>query len=763
VVSQLITYSRLCAAGLALLAAYVLAPSHPARALDVEFTSRPVKREILALYDSRHEATPSDTRLHRLAEMPLNWLGFKLSFADVNAPLPAVEGTSGFRAVVTWFIEPLQDPMRYSSWLDTVTAAGLRFVCLGDVAPPEPPGSEVFIARVLARLGLKPTDQFVNVTHKAKLAIVNAAMAGFERPIDKAVPEYRVMDTVSSIAKVHLSATTPGEEGPITSVLVATSPAGGYAADAFTIFYDATADKARWTLNPFAFFKSSLGDERLPVPDVTTVSGRRMYFSHIDGDGWNNISEIEGYREAQVTASEVILREVIAPYPDLPVTVGLIAGDTLPELGGMDAARQSAKELYALPQVEVASHSYSHPFNWKFFENYDRAAELQMIDKVAHTALSVMDGVRNFLYRVAGKSELTETQNRYVAGSADLPRSYLKQPFDLTTEVNKALQISQELAPPGKKAAIYLWSGDTEPFEAAIKATRAAGVRNMNGGDTRLDAEFPSVFYVPPIARTVGAERQIYASNSNENTYTNYWHGPFYGQLMLAETLRNTEQPRRLKPFNLYYHMYSGEKASSLAAIKYFVEQARTLPVIPVTASQYAAIADDFFAAEIQQVDATSWTITKRGAVQTVRFDDAADIDVDEIKSAGVLGATRHQGSLYVALDPAVEPAVVVIHVTTGLAARPFEAGHARLIESRWQLSSVVRTECGFTLSAQGFGPGDMVWQTAPSQSYDIEILRSGQRLSNGTVTADSAGTLKTNFNADAREPVEMRFTCHER
>jgi len=46
-------------------------------------------------------------------------------------------------------------------------------------------------------------------------------------------------------------------------------------------------------------------DERLPVPDVTTLDGRRMYFSHIDGDGWNNISEIEGYRETQTTVADV--------------------------------------------------------------------------------------------------------------------------------------------------------------------------------------------------------------------------------------------------------------------------------------------------------------------------------------------------------------------------------------------------------------------------------------------------------------------------
>jgi polysaccharide biosynthesis protein PelA len=376
--------------------------------------------------------------------------------------------------------------------------------------------------------------------------------------------------------------------------------------------------------------------------------------------------------------------------------------------------------------------------------------------------LSAMDRMRQLLYRVAGKIDEADAQLRYVAGGSELPRGYLKEPFDLNLEVKRALEISESLAPSGKKAGIYLWSGDAEAFEAAIKLTRDAGVRNMNGGDSRFDAEFPSVYYVPPISRTVGSQRQIYAANSNENTYTNNWHGPYYGQLLLSETVKNTELPRRLKPINLYYHMYSGEKPGSLLAIKTFVAQARTAQVIPVKASEYAAIADDFFAAEIQQVDATSWAIARRGALQTLRLDDAATIDLDDAKSLGVLGATRHADALYVALDPAVEPALLTIRPRDANATT-IDKGTARLIESRWQIEAIHRDACGFAFDARGYGNGDMIWQTAPGQSYEVQASRDGIPVLTLDAKADAAGQLVTSLKVDAQIPVQVRFACNDR
>ena len=734
----------------------------PVAALEVEFASRPVRRDILALYDGLHEKKPAETRLHRLAEMPLNWLGWKLVFVDINGQLPRGDDLQRYRGAVSWFVEPLADPVRYLGWLDMATAQGLRLACLAEMAPPDLPGSETLIERIFGRLGLKPADQFVSVTHKAKISIQNVQMAGFERPIDKALPAFKVMEATAASTTVHLAASLPGVERETTSVLIATSPAGGYVSDEFTIYYDPATDKARWVVNPFLFFKLAFGDERTPIPDVTTLAGRRMYFSHIDGDGWNNISEIEGYREQQVSTADVIRQQAIEAFPDLPVSVGLIAGDALPALGGSEAARQSAKKIYALPQVEVASHTYTHPFAWSFFESYDRTAELLLIDKAAHPARSLMDRVRSILYFAAGKPEITAAHERYVAGSADLPRSYLKEPFDLEKEVKRALEVSSELAPPGKKAAIYLWSGDTEAFEAAIRETRAVGVRNMNGGDTRFDAEFPSVFYVPPISRPVGAERQIYAAASNENTYTNNWHGPYYGQFLLEETLKNTEHPRRLKPFNLYYHMYSGEKASSLAAIRHLLGLARTSPVIPVKASDYAAIADDFFAAEIAQVDAARWSVSKRGALQTMRFDEADAIVIDYKKSVGVLGINRHEGSMYVALDPAVEPVTIAVKGAAFDPGGPV-AGEGHLVESRWQLKGLKSETCGFQIMAEGFGPGQMVWSVAPGMGFEISAGRAGRVRWKSVLTADGNGRLTVEPDINAIEPVELRFLCHDR
>ncbi len=734
----------------------------PALALDVEVVTRPVKRDLIALYDSRHEARPSDSRIHRLAEMPLNWLGFKLTYVDVNGALPGSEALETYRGVVTWFIEPLQDPSKVLGWLDGATAKGLRYICLGEVAPPEPPSTSEAVNRLMARLGLKPSDQFVAVTSKVKIGTLDANMIGYERPVDKVLPEFRVMEAAAPTLKVYLSAIVPGDEAETTSVLVATSPGGGYAADAFTFYYDATSDRARWTLNPFAFFSEALGNERFPIPDVTTLSGRRMYFSHIDGDGWNNISEIEGYREAQASAADVILREVVEPYPDLPISIGLIAGDAIPELGGLERTQASARTFFALPQVEVATHTYTHPFTWSFFDNYKRADELAMIETASRPPETLLDHARNFLYRVAGKSGLTSTGNAYIAGSADLPRGYLKEPFDLHKEVKGALEASERFAPAGKKAAIYLWSGDAEPFEAAVAATRAAGVRNMNGGDNRFDAEYPSVFYVPPIARPVGRERQIYAANSNENTYTNFWHGPYFGQMMLKETLDRTETPRRLKPFNLYYHMYSGEKPGSLAAVKTFVDLARTSPVIPVVASHYAAIADDYFATEITQEDVNSWSVSKRGNLQTVRFDDADALDIDLVRSKGVLGSRRVNGSLYVALDAEVEPLSIV--TTARDATANAAAPRPSLVESRWQLSNLrPGGDCAFAVTAQGFGTSQMTWRVQPGKNMDVTARRGGAEVAVTSAIADASGLLAVDLTSAAVEPLELEFKCHDR
>lgn len=761
-----------------------LASCFPAAALEVEVTNKSVRREIIALYDSRHEKKPDQTRIHKFAEMPLNFLGLTVRYVDVNGPLPDPAEVVRARGMMSWLIEPMARPAEYVDWLDRVTEKGVRFALISEIAPPESERMRPAIDRVLGRLGLRPTGDYVNITNRARFAEVDPAMVGFERPLDKAIPDFALMTAAGKEVKVHLAAEVPRRDGKVTAALVTTSPGGGYVSDEFAMFYDGNVDRLRWILNPFLFFKKVFGEDRFPIPDVTTLSGRRIYFSHIDGDGWNNVSEIEGYRQAQVVSAEVIAKEAIEPYSDLPVSIGLVAGDFDASLGGNPAAGAIARRVFALPQVEVASHTYTHPFEWEFFDKYDRQAELERIEKAHRDRNSLWDKVRVVAWKIAGRDPPSDKLNRWIAGSADLPRAYMRLPYDLDKEIKGALAVSEKFAPPGKRAKLMLWSGDTVPGEAAVRATREAGVRNMNGGDTRLDEEYPSVFYVPPIARPVGRERQIYAGNSNENTYTNNWHGPFYGYLNLEKTLVNTEKPRRLKPFNVYYHTYMGEKAASLASLRHFLDLARKSEVVPIAASHYAAIADSFFAATIEQIGLQAWSIANRGELQTVRFDDADSLEVTMSGSVGVLGSRRTNGALYVALDPAVASAVVALQARASaspavaqtppqpasdpgqpadaLEPPPPRVPVASLVSSRWVFSGRKLNNCGMEISAYGYGPGQMLWQTAPNKQFAVSASRGATVLWTSIARADAEGALALQVPALAMEPLVLRFECHD-
>ena len=737
----------------------------PGRAIEIEFNGGPVRREILAFYDSQREATPQTTRIHQFAEMPLNWLGFHLTYVDVNGPLPAHETLSKYRGIVSWFIEPISTADRYVTWLDEATKVGVKLVVFSNAAPGVTPGFEPVSARVYRRLGLVSTDDHISLTHKVKLTVDTSDIVGFERPLDKVPPDFRVLTMADNNTTAHVTAHLAGRLGSKPAVLIATGPGGGYVSDEYSIVFDANTDRVRWTLNPFLFLKLALAKERMPIPDVTTLSGRRMYFSHIDGDGWNNVSQIDGYRQAQTLSADVIRKDAIEPFPDLPVTVGTIAGDLIPELGGNPAGRDAARKLFALPQVEIGSHTYTHPFQWSFYDSYSRATEEALIDKVRAPELPAIERARRLLLSATGQSLPLNVPGRYIAGSSDLPRTYLKDPFDLTREVAGSLAFAESLGPAGKKAKLFQWSGDCLPFEGAIRATRLAGVANINGGDSRLDANFPSVFYVPPISKPVGQERQIYSANSNENTYTNDWTGPYYGFSMLGDTIRNTELPRRLKPFNLYYHMYSGERQSALAALVQNLKLARQSSLTPVATSHYAAIANDFFTTNLTQLDATSWSIQSRGELQTVRFDDADNLIVDALASKGVLGFTRHaSGAIYVSLDPAVESAIVTLkpHTANQIDPLPPTAPGAQLISARWWFRDYQVDGCGFNVTAQGFGAGEMLWQTAPARKFTLTAERDGQILTTMPIAADATGVLQLSIKADAIAPVRLRFACNE-
>jgi polysaccharide biosynthesis protein PelA len=725
-----------------------------------------VGRIILGLYHSGDEAKPDATRIHKFLEMPLNHLGYVVSYWDLKAALPPLDLLERSVGVATWFNDTIPDSSHYFTWAAAAARSGKKFLVFESPGSLGGPDTLRALNGFLAEFGLRHTGRFLGDTVQVAIQNHNTALIGYEEPLPPALPGFNIVNALPGQGKdltLHLSVSMPGSASRADdTVLVSTNRAGSVVSSGYAIKYNAAKKKLTWMVDPIGLIAAAMGTAAFPVPDTTTLAGRRMYFSHIDGDGWNNMSHIKLAPDETLTSSEVVLRELIVPYPDLPVTVGLISCDIDPAMKGRADAAETARRLYALPQVEAASHTHTHPFEWPFYEHYNRARELARLRPVEITKPTPAKAAPPaWFWPWSLPDKPVAAAPRVFAKPGPPPRYNTEAPFKIATEVNGSLGTVQAMLPPGKRPEVYLWSGDTRPFEAAIKATRAARVRNLNGGDARYDSAFPSLAYLPPLARSSGTQRQIYAVNSNENTYTNDWRGPFDGFALLRETFDRTESPRRLRAMNVYYHMYSGERAAALAAVKAHLDHARASPVIPVTASRYAAIADSFFDVTIDQLGPLRWKIGKRGELQTIRFDQAEGLRLDLADSEGVLGQSRHNGSLYIALDSAHGAPIIALASGTS----PSPVARPYLINSRWDVSGLTRHTCGFTANATGFGRGDMTWAGLSPGDYTIAVTapdRPGESLTKARAHVMHDGTLALALDADARAGVVVSATCQQ-
>src|SRR5262245_28880462 len=476
--------------------ALTLVPAATAQPLADEPRAEPVRREILAIYDSREDPRPDQTRIHRFAEMPLNYFGFVVTYWDINAGLPGSDRSENLRGIITWLRRP--PPPLYYLWAQQQVTRGVRMVVLGDSGLPSASTSLADANKLFAEIGFGLTGNAVDLTYGTRV-LQRDALIGFERPLDPVLPAFPIVGTFGSDVTSHLILEHREGNQVLASSVVLTSSRGGYAANGYFVYEEPTTGRTKWIIDPFAFFQKAFGAELMPIPDVTTLSGRRLWFSHIDGDGWNNMTYIEAYRDKPTIAAAVILRDLIAPYPDLPVAVGVIGADIDERYGTPEAARTTARELYALPQVEVATHSYTHPYQWSFFENYDRAQEERLIGPDETEWKSVLgDRVRKvarWLFpALARKGGETESK----LGDEDPPRAYSEFPFDLDQEIRGAITAAEEMAPEDKHGTLYLWSGGAEPFEGAIARTPRPGLRKPNGGESRYDAHSPSARSLPP-------------------------------------------------------------------------------------------------------------------------------------------------------------------------------------------------------------------------------------------------------------------------
>ena len=534
----------------------------------------------------------------RFLGMPLNHLGFTYELLDPRS-MALPEGTlrGRYAGIVTW-LAPAggQAEDRLAAFLGRHLADGVRVAVFNqfpvalDAALARRLGLETFTAGVPQRVAIARRDPVIG--HEFEPLPDRRSLV----PI-RAGPGSRVLLRLADAAGTGYDA-------------AAITPWGGYVLAPFSFVSLPVRDQYRWVVNPLAFLRAALLPEELPVPDVTTESGRRLLLVHIDGDGWASRAELPG----TPYASEVMAKELLERYR-VPTTVSVIQGEIAAD--GLNRAQSPALEavarrIYQLPNVEMASHSYSHPFNWE------------------RTIAPELPGAPAYHLDIPGYR------------------------FDLQREIPGSIAyINRTLAPPGRSAQVFLWTGDCVPPPDVLRLASQNGLLNMNGGDTVITRSNPSWTEIAAQGIRKSGGYQVFAPNQNENVYTNKWTGPFYGFERVIETFEMTETPHRFKPINIYYHTYAASKVASLNALRKVYQYALAQPVTPVYASEYIRKVLDFERMVIARDLASGDLVTRGdGSLRTLRVSATAALP-DLKASTGLAGFAAGPNARYFTLTAA--------------------------------------------------------------------------------------------------------------
>jgi hypothetical protein len=582
-----------------------------------------VPRKVLVLYDSKTEQSVTANIVFGNFQTILNYYGIMPEYRDVNIrPLPDDKPMSAYRGIITVFdYTDTKDLNELLVWLNQQFEAGRKVIILGnpDVSSNENDEfiQDEFIKKIFLNLGLEFRGNFTANQSNIQYSYKDKEGVEFEREYPKYPVSYLELKPTNKDVKSYLSLLRADKKDSTSSVII-TSPSGGFALSDFIYWEDPITYRRQWYLNPFKFLEESLDLKGLPVPDPTTLNGLRVAFSHIDGDAFSGLSEI-GLSEIErgATCGEIIIDQILKKY-DYPITVSVVVGDVDPGALGNKKLVKLAKSMFELPNVEPASHSYSHPFYW------------------------------NPQY---------EEKNEYEKHHIDIP----KYSFDPEMEIDYSVNyISEKLSPKEKPCKIFLWSGACEPLESHIARCDSMGIFNMNGGDTVFDDVEDSYTSVAPLYRWVEDRIQFHCGQANENILTNLWTKPIFGFKNIITTMERTGSPRRIKPIDIYYHFYCGQYKASLKALQDVYKWVLKQDIARVFTSDYLKMANGYLSAKIYNDEPGRYIIEDYGACLTFRFDLDSRLP-DLSLSENVLGFCKEPQGLYVSLMPGKKKAVIAM------------------------------------------------------------------------------------------------------
>ncbi len=541
-----------------------------------------IKREIFTLVDeSRLDRMEQGVMLNTGAV--LEYMGYMQKFYDINEGLPSSSQMSHYAGVIIWLETNYKKPKKLVDWLVKLKNIDVKFVFVNSFGVTvtkellKPLGIKVS-RNTIAKKEIQYSDSMIGYEIHSSMSQLSF---GIESEYKKALLQYKLID------------------GSI-STLAAVTSWGGYAiGDAFitTIGSDNI-----WVINPFHFFKETLNLKKLVVPDNTTHNAKRIFFTHIDGDGIMN--RVEG--DFGYYSGDVILNKILKVY-QVPHSVSLIGAEISPD--GLypnisPALLKISKDMYALLNVEMATHTYTHPYFW---------------GKIINDNLDEK-------YRLK-------------------PKNYN---FSLENELSGSLEYLKKELKPKRISETVFWTGDCAPRENALSYTYANDILNINGGDTTITKTEPWLLTIAPMGMQRGEYIQVFTGAQNENVFTNDWLGPFWGFKRVTQTFELTGYPDRYKPIDIYYHLYSGSKQASLKALEYVFDWALAQDITPLFTSEYIPKVMDYYSVSMVN-EGNKWLFSGMNSLKTLRV-EVPNAEVNLKTSSTVLGFKKEQKRTYISL-----------------------------------------------------------------------------------------------------------------
>ncbi|CAE6938925.1 hypothetical protein ACOMICROBIO_FLGHMIGD_03928 [Vibrio sp. B1FLJ16] len=514
----------------------------------------PIARRVLGIYESS-EMNPAASTCHRNLAMPIEYLGYVPECVDIKSLSLSDLDISRYAGVITWLDEgAFQRFPAVQNWLNKLI--GSVPVLFINALPTNP--------KLLAQIGIQSDGTLTGKIEQQK----GKNWTGGRYPVSFSAfdPSPAWQSNNSDVKTLVSFADKSGSQ----SALLFSAPWGGAALSPLPISYLANGQES-WAIDPFRLIEATLNLPVIPAADITTESGQRILTSHIDGDGFSS----KTWLPDTPIAGEVIYQQILTKYP-LPVTVSVVAGDIASsEITDeqKQAFIQTAKKIFSQINVEIASHTYSHPQYW----NPDTAK------KNSNTP-----------------SSLTNVRHEIV-GSTNY--------------------INAQLSPANKKAKLILWSGQADPDQQALTVASNAHLLNVNGGNSYAVNGNDDMTRVSAAIQWYPNAVQVYAPIANELSYTQQWTANYDGYHRVLETFAILGEPRRLKPISIYYNMHSAQYPASLQALKSVYDWALTQPTTPLFLSEYALRAQSLYETGVAKTLDGRWQVTSSG-IKSIRLPD---------------------------------------------------------------------------------------------------------------------------------------------